>query len=224
MPQHASNAAGNCFLTAETPKPLRWLWIGRLQSNASPWKGPKIRVGQHQGWSYILASYHRSYPVLRWKFVPSTVRSEAAKHELKDYPSKQTHGMEIGEFPVRESHHLQNVGGEFPHVYMWDPECHNFAGKIGVHGNFKGYTRIKSALTTVAFIRIGDDQSLPNEILGAWPMKGLLEVQAIASRNNFYRLSIFPRTIREWNELEPGAAEEGSLAQFKSELARTLLH
>ncbi|KAI8510588.1 Fibrinogen C domain-containing protein 1 [Branchiostoma belcheri] len=29
---------------------------------------------------------------------------------------------------------------------------------------------------------------------------------------------------REWNELEPGAAEAGSLAQFKSELARTLLH
>ncbi|KAI8522235.1 hypothetical protein Bbelb_019890 [Branchiostoma belcheri] len=49
-------------------------------------------------------------------------------------------------------------------------------------------------------------------------------MQAIASRNNFYRLSFFPRTIREWNELEPGAAEAGSLAQFKSELARTLLH
>ncbi|KAI8491500.1 hypothetical protein Bbelb_307000 [Branchiostoma belcheri] len=48
--------------------------------------------------------------------------------------------------------------------------------------------------------------------------------QAIASRTNFYRLSFFPRTIREWNELEPGAAEAGSLAQFKSELARTLLH
>ncbi|KAI8512059.1 hypothetical protein Bbelb_111590 [Branchiostoma belcheri] len=47
---------------------------------------------------------------------------------------------------------------------------------------------------------------------------------AIASRTNFYRLSFFPRTIREWNELEPGAAEAGSLAQFKSELARTLLH
>ncbi|KAI8518004.1 hypothetical protein Bbelb_040210 [Branchiostoma belcheri] len=28
----------------------------------------------------------------------------------------------------------------------------------------------------------------------------------------------------EWNELEPGAVEAGSLAQFKSELARTLLH
>ncbi|KAI8482777.1 hypothetical protein Bbelb_394390 [Branchiostoma belcheri] len=42
-------------------------------------------------------------------------------------------------------------------------------------------------------------------------------VQAIASSNNFYRLSFFPRTIREWNELEPGAAEAGSLA-------RTLLH
>ncbi|KAI8518059.1 hypothetical protein Bbelb_040760 [Branchiostoma belcheri] len=49
-------------------------------------------------------------------------------------------------------------------------------------------------------------------------------LQAIASRTNFYRLSFFPRTIREWNELEPGAAEAGSLAQFKSELARTLLH
>ncbi|KAI8485813.1 hypothetical protein Bbelb_363650 [Branchiostoma belcheri] len=49
-------------------------------------------------------------------------------------------------------------------------------------------------------------------------------LQAIASRNNFYRLSFFPRTIREWNELEPGAVEAGSLAQFKSELARTLLH
>ncbi|KAI8518876.1 hypothetical protein Bbelb_021330 [Branchiostoma belcheri] len=48
--------------------------------------------------------------------------------------------------------------------------------------------------------------------------------QAIASRNNFYRLSFLPRTIGEWNELEPGAAEAGSLAQFKSELARTLLH
>ncbi|KAI8500598.1 Disintegrin and metalloproteinase domain-containing protein [Branchiostoma belcheri] len=49
-------------------------------------------------------------------------------------------------------------------------------------------------------------------------------LQAIASRTNFYRLSFFPRTIREWNELEPGAVEAGSLAQFKFELARTLLH
>ncbi|KAI8492985.1 hypothetical protein Bbelb_289890 [Branchiostoma belcheri] len=49
-------------------------------------------------------------------------------------------------------------------------------------------------------------------------------LQAIASRTNFYRLSFFPRAIREWNELESGAAEAGSLAQFKSELARTLLH
>ncbi|KAI8480875.1 hypothetical protein Bbelb_413890 [Branchiostoma belcheri] len=51
-----------------------------------------------------------------------------------------------------------------------------------------------------------------------------LKLQTIASRNNFYRLSFFPRTIKEWNELEPGVAEAGSLAQFKSGLARTLLH
>ncbi|CAH1242859.1 Hypp6996 [Branchiostoma lanceolatum] len=49
-------------------------------------------------------------------------------------------------------------------------------------------------------------------------------LQAIASKNNFYRLSFFPRSIREWNDLEPGAVEAESLAQFKSELGRTLLH
>ncbi|KAI8511813.1 hypothetical protein Bbelb_109130 [Branchiostoma belcheri] len=48
--------------------------------------------------------------------------------------------------------------------------------------------------------------------------------QAIASKSNYYRISFFPRTIREWNELEPGVAEAESLAQFKTELARTLLH
>ncbi|KAI8517480.1 hypothetical protein Bbelb_060610 [Branchiostoma belcheri] len=32
------------------------------------------------------------------------------------------------------------------------------------------------------------------------------------------------QTIAKWNELEPGVAEAGSLAQFKSGLARTLLH
>ncbi|KAI8517628.1 hypothetical protein Bbelb_036450 [Branchiostoma belcheri] len=46
----------------------------------------------------------------------------------------------------------------------------------------------------------------------------------VASKSNYYRLSFFPRTIKEWNELEPGVAEEGSLAQFKTGLARTLLH
>ncbi|KAI8493465.1 hypothetical protein Bbelb_288620 [Branchiostoma belcheri] len=46
-----------------------------------------------------------------------------------------------------------------------------------------------------------------------------LKLQTIASRNNFYRLSFFPRTIKEWNELEPGVAEAGSLAQFKTGLA-----
>ncbi|KAI8518891.1 hypothetical protein Bbelb_021480 [Branchiostoma belcheri] len=51
-----------------------------------------------------------------------------------------------------------------------------------------------------------------------------LKLQTIASRNNFYRLLFFPRAIKEWNELEPGVAEAGSLAQFKSGLARTLLH
>ncbi|KAI8480867.1 hypothetical protein Bbelb_413810 [Branchiostoma belcheri] len=51
-----------------------------------------------------------------------------------------------------------------------------------------------------------------------------LILTAIASKNNLYRLSFFPCTIREWNKLEPGAVEAGSFAQFKSELARTLLH
>ncbi|CAH1248772.1 Hypp8402 [Branchiostoma lanceolatum] len=49
-------------------------------------------------------------------------------------------------------------------------------------------------------------------------------LQAIACRNNYYRLSFFPRTIKEWNELEPGVAEAGSLSQFKTELGKTLLH
>ncbi|KAI8517510.1 hypothetical protein Bbelb_035270 [Branchiostoma belcheri] len=50
-----------------------------------------------------------------------------------------------------------------------------------------------------------------------------LKLQTIA--NNYYRLSFFPRTIKEWNELEPGVAMAGSLAQFKTGLARTsLLH
>ncbi|KAI8483700.1 hypothetical protein Bbelb_384920 [Branchiostoma belcheri] len=51
-----------------------------------------------------------------------------------------------------------------------------------------------------------------------------LKLQTIASKNNYYRLSFFPRTIKEWNELEPGVAEAGSLTQFKTGLARTLLH
>ncbi|KAI8510559.1 hypothetical protein Bbelb_114750 [Branchiostoma belcheri] len=34
-------------------------------------------------------------------------------------------------------------------------------------------------------------------------------------------LSFFPRTIQEWNELGSGVTEAGSLAQFKTGLART---
>ncbi|KAI8508025.1 hypothetical protein Bbelb_142650 [Branchiostoma belcheri] len=48
-----------------------------------------------------------------------------------------------------------------------------------------------------------------------------LKLQTIASKNNYYRLSFFLRTIQEWNEHEPGVAEAGSLAQFKTGLART---
>ncbi|KAI8505634.1 hypothetical protein Bbelb_168230 [Branchiostoma belcheri] len=50
-----------------------------------------------------------------------------------------------------------------------------------------------------------------------------LKLQTIASKN-YYMLLFFPRTIQEWNELEPGVAEAGSLAQFKTGLASTLCH
>ncbi|KAI8512963.1 hypothetical protein Bbelb_096020 [Branchiostoma belcheri] len=39
-----------------------------------------------------------------------------------------------------------------------------------------------------------------------------LKLQTIASKNNYYRLSFFPRTIKEWNELEPSVAEAKSIS------------
>ncbi|KAI8520508.1 hypothetical protein Bbelb_002620 [Branchiostoma belcheri] len=51
-----------------------------------------------------------------------------------------------------------------------------------------------------------------------------LKLQTIASKNNYYRLSFFPRTIKEWNELEPSVAEAKSISQFKAELGRASLH
>ncbi|KAI8513747.1 hypothetical protein Bbelb_080710 [Branchiostoma belcheri] len=51
-----------------------------------------------------------------------------------------------------------------------------------------------------------------------------LKLQTIASKNNYYRLSFFPRTIKEWNELEPSVAEAKSISQFKTELGRASLH
>ncbi|KAI8487286.1 hypothetical protein Bbelb_350840 [Branchiostoma belcheri] len=35
------------------------------------------------------------------------------------------------------------------------------------------------------------------------------------------QLSFFPRTIKEWNELEPSVAEAKSISQFKAELGRS---
>ncbi|CAH1257158.1 ADGRL3 [Branchiostoma lanceolatum] len=51
-----------------------------------------------------------------------------------------------------------------------------------------------------------------------------LKLQTIACKTNYYRLSFFPRTIQEWNELEPSVAEAESLSQFKTELGRASLH
>ncbi|KAI8478115.1 hypothetical protein Bbelb_441540, partial [Branchiostoma belcheri] len=51
-----------------------------------------------------------------------------------------------------------------------------------------------------------------------------LKLQTISSKNNYYRLSFFPRTIKEWNELEPSVAEAKSISQFKAELGRASLH
>ncbi|CAH1242244.1 Hypp6507 [Branchiostoma lanceolatum] len=50
------------------------------------------------------------------------------------------------------------------------------------------------------------------------------KLQTIACKTNYYRLSFFPRTIKEWNELEPSVAEAESLSQFKAELGRASLH
>ncbi|KAI8478955.1 hypothetical protein Bbelb_433140 [Branchiostoma belcheri] len=57
------------------------------------------------------------------------------------------------------------------------------------------------------------------QLLGAFD-----KLQTIASKNNYYRLSFFPRTIKEWNELEPSVAEAKSTSQFKAELGRASLH
>ncbi|KAI8491918.1 hypothetical protein Bbelb_302910 [Branchiostoma belcheri] len=38
------------------------------------------------------------------------------------------------------------------------------------------------------------------------------------------KFSFFPRTIKEWNELEPSVAEAKSISQFKAELGRASLH
>ncbi|KAI8496682.1 hypothetical protein Bbelb_253370 [Branchiostoma belcheri] len=51
-----------------------------------------------------------------------------------------------------------------------------------------------------------------------------LKLQTIASKNNYYRLSFFTRTIKEWNELEPSVEEAKSSSQFKAELGRASLH
>ncbi|KAI8478087.1 hypothetical protein Bbelb_441860 [Branchiostoma belcheri] len=59
----------------------------------------------------------------------------------------------------------------------------------------------------------------------SFPLLGVFDkLQTIASKNNYYRLSFFPRTIKEWNELEPSVAEAKSTSQFKAELGRASLH
>ncbi|CAH1265198.1 Hypp3131 [Branchiostoma lanceolatum] len=47
-----------------------------------------------------------------------------------------------------------------------------------------------------------------------------LKLQTIACKTNYYRLSFFPRTIQEWNELEPSVAE----AEFKITSTTAVLH
>ncbi|KAI8496708.1 DTW domain-containing protein 2 [Branchiostoma belcheri] len=51
-----------------------------------------------------------------------------------------------------------------------------------------------------------------------------LNLQTIASKSNYYRLSFFTRTIKEWNELEPSVAEAKFISQFKAELGKASLH
>ena len=42
--------------------------------------------------------------------------------------------------------------------------------------------------------------------------------QTISARTDVYKYSYFPRTIRDWNSLDPDTVQSSSLAQFKGSL------